>query len=395
MREKQVRKKRKISAAKAEKGRVKQAYFDYTLVAIIIFLVCFGLIMLYSTSSYSARLEHQGNHMYLLERQFKFSLLGIAGMLIVSKIPYHVYAYFAKPIYYIAFFLMMLVRTPMGIEVNGARRWLRIPGGTMQPAEVVKIAIVLLIAYLICEYEKAIVTRKALLTIFAWGIAASIGLYLLTENLSTAIIVFGMTCVMVFVAYPKSWPFVTAGGAVILGGFLLRKYGERIIHAIAGESDSFRIQRVLMWLDPGAYDKGFQVVQGLYAVGSGGFFGKGLGKSVQKMIIPEAQNDMIFSIICEELGVFGAMVVLLLFGLLLYRLLFVAQNAPDIYGMLLVTGIMAHITIQVVLNVAVVLNLIPTTGITLPFISAGGTSIVFLLAEMGIALSVSNSIELE
>ena len=136
-------------------------------------------------------------------------------------------------------------------------------------------------------------------------------------------------------------------------------------------------------------------MQGLYAIGSGGFFGKGLGNSAQKMVIPEAQNDMILSVICEELGVFGAIVLLTMFGILLYRLMFIAQNAPDTYGALMVTGIFAHIALQVIFNVAVVLNVIPTTGITLPFISYGGTSMLFLLMEMGIALSVSNRIEFD
>ena len=136
-------------------------------------------------------------------------------------------------------------------------------------------------------------------------------------------------------------------------------------------------------------------MQGLYAIGSGGFFGKGLGNSAQKMIIPEVQNDMILSIVCEELGVFGAIMVLLLFGLLLYRLMFIAQNAPDIYGSLIVTGIFAHVALQVILNVCVVINLIPTTGITLPFISYGGTSSLFLMSEMGLALSVARQIKFQ
>ena len=152
-----------------------------------------------------------------------------------------------------------------------------------------------------------------------------------------------------------------------------------------------------MWIDPEKYagNKGFQTLQALYAVGSGGFWGKGLGASTQKLIIPEVQNDMILSIICEELGVFGAIVVLVMFGMMLYRLMFIAQNAPDKYGSLIVTGIFAHIAIQVILNVAVVTNLIPNTGITLPFISYGGTSILFLMIEMGMALSVSRSIRFD
>lgn len=141
---------------------------------------------------------------------------------------------------------------------------------------------------------------------------------------------------------------------------------------------------------------GYQVLQGLYAIGSGGFFGKGLGNSAQKLgTIPEAQNDMIFSIVCEELGVFGAALLLLMFGYLLYRLFFIAQNAPDLLGALIVTGIFAQVALQVILNIAVVLNVVPATGITLPFISYGGTSIVFLMAEMGIALSVADKIRLK
>lgn len=161
-------------------------------------------------------------------------------------------------------------------------------------------------------------------------------------------------------------------------------------------STSFRLRRVIAWLHPEKYasDGSYQTLQGLYAIGSGGFFGKGLGNSAQKMIIPEVQNDMILSAICEELGVFGVIMILVIFGLLLYRLLFIAQNAPDVYGYMIVTGIFAHIALQVILNVAVVTNVIPNTGITLPFISYGGTSVLFLMAEMGIALGVSRKIKI-
>ena len=162
-------------------------------------------------------------------------------------------------------------------------------------------------------------------------------------------------------------------------------------------SDNFRLRRIIAWLNPEKYASSlsFQTLQGMYAIGSGGFFGKGLGNSAQKMIIPEVQNDFILTVICEELGVFGAIMVFVLFGLLLYRLLFIAQNAPDLYGALIVTGIFSHIAIQVILNVAVVVNLIPNTGITLPFISYGGTSVLFLMIEMGIALGVSRKIKIE
>ena len=163
-------------------------------------------------------------------------------------------------------------------------------------------------------------------------------------------------------------------------------------------SSSFRLRRILVWLHPEDYASGdgYQTIRALYAIGSGGFLGRGLGNSIQKLgSVPEAQNDMIFSIICEELGLFGAVCVILLFVLMLWRMMVIANNAKDLYGALLVTGIMSHIAIQVVLNIAVVTNTIPNTGVILPFISYGGTSLVFLMAEMGLALSVSKGIRLD
>lgn len=371
----------------------KVRYFDYGLLTIVIFLMCFGLVMLYSTSSYSAQIKF-GDSMYYFKRQAIFSVISFVGMMIVAKIDYHFYAKVAKMGYFIAFFLMALVLTPMGIEANHARRWIRLPGGMqMQPSEVTKIAVILFMAVLLCKAGKNIRKPKVLFRVFAWGAAAAAGVYLLTDNLSTAIIVLGVVCVMIFVAHPKTAPFLVFGA----GGCILAGIAIKILDAAMDTSSSFRLRRILVWLHPEQYisEGGFQVMQGLYAIGSGGFFGKGLGNSAQKMIIPEAQNDMILSIICEELGVFGAIVLLAMFGMLLYRLLFIAQNAPDLFGALLVTGVFAHIALQVILNVAVVLNVIPTTGITLPFVSYGGTSVVFLMAEMGLALGVSNRIRLE
>ena len=199
---------------------------------------------------------------------------------------------------------------------------------------------------------------------------------------------------MIFVAHPKTAPFVlTAGIGLPVGIVGVRGYVSSL-----GASGNFRFNRVLAWIDPEKYSDGggYQVLQGLYAIGSGGLFGKGLGNSTQKIqSIPEAQNDMIFSIICEELGLFGAVLLTILFVFLLYRLMFIAQNAPDLLGSLIVTGIFAHIALQVILNIAVVLNVIPTTGVTLPFISYGGTSILFLMTEMGIALNVSRQIRIK
>ncbi len=382
-----------MNKRKKEKQQ-KVEYFDYGLLAIIIFLVCFGLVMLYSTSSYNAQIKFDGDSMYFFRKQFLISIASFVGMIIVSKIDYHIYAKFGLLAYIGSFLLMALVLTPMGIEAYGARRWIRVPVfGQMQPAEVTKLAIIIFIPMLICAAGKRIGRTKVFIKIFLIGALAAGGVFFLTDNLSTAVIVMGMVCVMLFVAHPKTAPFI----AIVVAAVTAVVLGVRFLDNMMDTSTDFRLRRILVWLHPEEYagEGGFQVMQGLYAIGSGGFFGKGLGNSAQKMVIPEAQNDMILAIICEELGVFGAIVLLTLFAMMLYRLLFIAQNAPDTYGSLIVTGIFAHIAIQVILNIAVVLNLIPTTGITLPFVSYGGTSVLFLMAEMGVALGVSRKIQME
>ena len=382
---------KKKKREKKNKRPEKIRYYDYSLVAVLIFLVCFGLVMLYSTSAYSALISY-GDSMYYFKRQMVFCVAGFAGVYIISKFDYRWYTKIAKRLYFVSIFLMALVQTPIGKEVNGARRWLRLPAGQQfQPAELAKIAVILFIPLLICKIGKQITTLEGVIKVLVWGGISAACVYLLTDNLSTAIIVMGISCVMVFVVHPKTAPFI----AVAVGGITLIIIAVQILSASLTHTGNFRLKRILVWLEPEAHasEGGFQVMQALYAIGSGGFFGKGLGNSAQKMIIPEVQNDMILSIICEELGVFGAIIILILFGMLLYRLLFIAQNAPDMYGSLIVTGIFVHIALQVILNVAVVINLIPTTGITLPFISYGGTSILFLMVEMGIALGVSRRIQ--
>ena len=385
---------RKKSRTSKNKKRVnKTIYFDYSLLAVLVFLVCFGLVMLYSSSAYSA-LVNNNDSMYYFKRQIFFCVIGFIWMYMVSRIDYHNYIKYGRAIFYLAVVLMALVQTPLGVEVNGARRWIRLPlGQQFQPAELTKIAVILFIPVLICRMGKDIRKLEGWGKVLLWGIFAAGCVYLLTENLSTAVIVMGITCVMIFVVHPKTKFFI----GLAVAGLVLILIGVQILGAVLSTSESFRLRRILVWLNPEEYasEGGYQVMQGLYAIGSGGFFGKGLGNSAQKMVIPEVQNDMILSVICEELGVFGAIIVLVLFGFLLYRLRFIAQNAPDVYSSLVVTGIFTHIALQVLLNVMVVINLIPTTGITLPFISYGGTSILFLMAEMGVALGISGKIKIK
>lgn len=382
--------------SRRRKAVKKQAvhYFDYSLLAIIIFLMCFGLVMLYSISSYEARTEY-GDGMYFLKRQGLIGLGSIVVMMWVSRLDYHMFSKYAAMSYWGSMLLLALVKfTPLGIEVNGARRWFRLPANqSFQPAEIMKIAVIIFIPYLICRMGNKVHTLKGSLGVVEWGGLAALGVYVLTDNLSSAIIVMGISCCILFVVHKKQKIFLWIAG----GGVTVFVAGSYILGRLLENSTSFRLRRIIAWLNPEKYAStiSFQTVQGLYAIGSGGFFGKGLGNGVQKTVIPEVQNDMILSAICEELGVFGAIIILVLFGLLIYRLLFIAQNAPDLYGALIMTGIMSHIAIQVILNVMVVTNMMPNTGITLPFISYGGTSILFLMIEMGMALGISRRIKLE
>ncbi|MBU5429561.1 putative lipid II flippase FtsW [Kineothrix sp. MSJ-39] len=352
--------------------------------------------MLYSTSSYEATLDF-GNGAYYLRKQAMATVLGLVMMLFISVVDYHVWRRFALPAYLVSLVLVVLVKTPLGYEANGARRWIKIAGISLQPAEVVKITLILLLASVICIMGKQVRTLKGIAIVMGAAMIPAAMILLITKNMSSAIIIAGIAAVMLFVADPHYKRYILIALAVVGVAALAVLV---IVNAAKGGDTStggFRGTRILAWLNPEAYsdDKGFQTLQALYAIGSGGLWGKGLGQSMQKLgFLPEAQNDMVFSIICEELGLFGAFCVILLFVMLLWRMMVIANNAPDLFGALLVVGVMGHFAIQVVLNIAVVTNSIPNTGITLPFISYGGTSILFLMSEVGLVLNVSKSIRL-
>lgn len=366
--------------------KTKKSYFDYSLMFLIIFMLAFGLLMLYSTSSYNAAIE-SGDSTYYLKKQFKSTLLGLAVMFIVANIDYHKLTWAGIVGYVTSLILIALVLSPLGNEVNGARRWIIIGGMSIQPAEVAKLALIMLLALVINNRRQNIRKLGVTARIFALCIPPAAEILLITKNMSSALIIVGITFVMLFVASPKYSHYIIIGAA-----------GVSLIFAYLFLGSGFRSERVDAWMDPESYasGKGYQTLQALYAIGSGGLTGKGLGQSVQKLgYIPEAQNDMIFSIICEELGLFGGIAVILLFLMMIWRLLVIANNAEDLYGSMIVIGVMAHISIQVVLNIAVVTNVLPNTGITLPFISYGGTSILFLMMEMGLVLAVSKQIKME
>lgn len=374
-------------------------YFDYTLLFVLVFIVGFGLTMIYSTSSYTAQIE-EGDPEFYFRKQLIFTIIGFVLMVVETKIfDYHYLKKFAVVIYIGGLLCMFILKTPLGITRNGATRWIRVPGlGQFQPAELVKIGTIAMTALLIVRAGQNIKKFKTVIVIcIIAGFAPALLVYVLSSNMSSALIVALISVVMTFVAYPgyKIYVALTGLATVAFGAF----YSWIKKMAVSGKlTGKFRLNRVLVWLNPEKYidDKGYQTVQALYAIGSGGLFGKGLGKSLQKLgYIPESQNDMIFSIICEEIGLFGAIFVIIVFGVMLWRIAHVAQNAPDLFGTLLVSGVFAHIAIQVVLNIAVVTNFIPNTGVSLPFISYGGTSETILLAEIGLVLNVSSKIRLE
>ena len=380
--------------AMPRKKKKLRRYYDYSLLFTIIFLTVFGLVMIYSSSSYNAQI-HGLKASYYMTRQMYIALGGFAVMLIVSKMNYHIFAKFTIPAIVVSYACMLLVNfTPLGIEVNGKKRWLGTRSLRFQPAELVKITVILIMAVIITKMGKKINEWRT------WGmitvLIAPLALLVLMNNLSSGIIIFGIAIVMMFIACKRRWPFVLFV-ALVAAVFL---FAPPVAIALekAGVLHGYQLDRILVWKNPEAYPKdgGYQVLQGLYAIGSGGLLGKGLGQSIQKLsFLPEPQNDMIFAIICEELGLFGAVSVILIFLFMIYRFMRIAGSAPDIFGAFLVIGVMAHIAIQVILNIAVVTNVIPNTGITLPFISYGGTSVLFLMIEMGMVLSVSNSILLE
>lgn len=370
-----------MSRQQQKKNRIAGTGIDYSLLVVVVFLLGFGLVMLYSSSYYSASIKFNGDSAWYLKKQIISTAIGIIGMIFFMVVDYRVWKKYTWIIYIAANVAILLVMTPLGMEANGARRWLDLKVLTVQPAEIAKIAVILLLAAILSTNVKKINGLFPMLFIFMIALVPTALVFLITDNFSSALIIAAIGVIMLIVACRKNKGFIALMIVLVVAAMLA-------LVLLGG----FRATRILVWLDPEQYasEGGFQVLQGLYAIGSGGLFGKGLGQSVQKLgFVPEAQNDMIFTIICEELGLFGGIAVLLLFAFLIWRFMVVANNAADLFGSLIVVGVMAHIAVQVILNVAVVTKTVPNTGITLPFISYGGTSVLFLLSEIGMVLSVS------
>lgn len=359
----------------------RQPPIDWPFAILVLIILAFGLIMMFS-ASYPNALWQYGDGMYFIRRQGIFGMLGLVAMFAASRVDYHLLHRFSFPVMLGTLFLLVVVLFLP--EQSGVHRWIRIGPASVQPSEIAKFAVILLFAHIISVNYKHMkkFTYGVLPFLLVLGVLA--GLMLLEPHLSGTVLIFAIGSVMMFVGGTGLvWFGLALGGLVASVAGLLILFPDMIWYVR---------DRLEYWIDPFSdpLGKGLQTIQSMYAIGSGGLFGLGLGNSRQKhLYLPEPENDFVFSIVCEELGFVGAMVVILLFVGLMLRGVYIAYKAKDKFGSMLVVGIVAQVTIQAALNIAVVTNTIPNTGISLPFFSYGGSSLVMLLGEMGVVLSVS------
>ena len=355
---------------------------DLPFLVLVLTLVGFGLVMLGSASG-AVALYRRGDAFAYLRPQLLYAAMGIAGLWLASRVDYHIFHKLAWPLLGVSLVLLAVVLFMP--EYNGCKRWLVLPGvGTLQPSEIAKFAVVLVFSHIISLNHDRMGSFAVGVVPFVLVLGVVAVLMLLEPHLSGTLLILGIGAVLMFVGGTGLRWFVLAGvgGAAAIGAAIV----------IMPDLVPYAASRLSSWLDPFAdpLGDGHQTIQSLYAIGSGGAAGLGLGNSRQKhLFVPEPQNDFIFSILCEELGFVGACAVIVLFALLLWRGITLAAHAPDRFGALLVVGFVVQVALQAVLNMAVVTNTIPNTGISLPFFSSGGTSLMMLLGEMGIVLSVS------
>ena len=370
------------AALARRRGLAAQYPLDLPFLVLVLTLVAFGLVMLFS-ASYAVALYRRGDAYAYIRPQLLYAALGLVAMWLASRVDYHIYHKLAWPVLGVS--LVLLVVVLFMPEYNGCKRWLVIPGvGTLQPSEIAKFAVVLAFSHIISLNASRMKSFSVGVLPFGLVLGTVAVLMLLEPHLSGTLLILGIGAVLMFVGGTGLKWFVLAGaGAVGAVGAAVAVMPDLVPYAAS---------RLASWLDPFAdpLGDGHQTIQSLYAIGSGGATGLGLGNSRQKhMFVPEPQNDFIFSIVCEELGFVGALAVVTLFVLLLLRGITLAVHAPDRFGGLLVVGFVVQVAMQAALNIAVVANTIPNTGISLPFFSSGGTSLMMLLGEMGIVLSVS------
>lgn len=372
---------------------------DIKLGVALVLLTAFGIVMVLSASAYNCSISRscQYDPMFFAKRQAVFAIGGIILAMGIKKwFPYRILDYMSIFLYVISIVFIFLLKTSLGVEVNHATRWLKI-GIQFQVAEVVKIALILWLATIVKGAAQHMDNWKIMIMIWVFGTIPAVLLFSISNDLSSSLVILGITFGMslIYTQYTKTHIFILLSS---LGAVLACRYFGALNLPTQEELDkmSFRFGRIAAWIAPERYasSQGYQTIQALYAIGSGGIMGKGLGNGIQKLTkIPEAQNDMIFAVICEELGVVGATVLLVLFGYMVYQLVRISMSCKDVYGRAIVTGIWLQIILQVAINVSVCLNVIPNTGISLPFISYGGTSILLLMIEIGFVFSVFNEMD--
>ena len=360
---------------------------DLPFAAIVLALLAFGLVMMFS-ASYAYSYYHEGNSFYYITRQLIFALIGVTVMLLVSFVDYHFWHKFAIPVYAVA--LILLVLALFAPAQSGVHRWITVAGVSVQPSEIAKFAIILIFSDYAVRFRKEIRLYS-----FRYGILPYlalllpiVGLLVAEPHLSGTVLCCGIALIMMFVGGTSAKWFIGGGIAVGVG----------LVGVLLSGVIKYAQTRLDVWFDPwsDALGKGWQTIQSLYAIGSGGITGVGLGNSRQKQLyISEPQNDFVFAVVCEELGLIGALAVIFLFALLVWRGFVIGLRAPDTFGMLLAVGVTTQIGMQAALNIAVVSNTIPNTGISLPFFSYGGSSLVMLLFEMAIVLSVSRQSQIK
>ncbi len=366
---------------KKNRKKIKLKSGDFWLMLFTLMLVIFGLIMVFSASYYYSISQDGTAYSYLL-RHGMWVIIGLGAMIFGAAFDYRRYKKLAIPVCILSVILLILVLTPLGQTTNGATRWLRLGPITIMPGEIAKLAAILFVAWFLSEDTNRIksILRGILPLIGVAGVYG--GLIIMQPNLSTAITVCGIIIAMMLVAGLKWRYVVTAGGVGVAG----------ILSIVLFMKDSYWYTRLTSFTDPFAdpLNEGYQAVQSLLALGSGGLFGVGLGKSVQKnLYLPEPQNDFILAIIGEELGFVGLLLLIVLYCLFIWRGTHVAINAPDQFGMLLASGIVLMVAIQVILNIAVVTSSMPPTGINLPFISYGGNALLIFMFSAGVLINIS------
>ena len=381
MRRKAVERKHLLAA---KGGRIDVPFLLLTLLLTVI-----GLVMLFSASFPSAYYE-KGDPAYYFKRQAIFAAIGMVGLVFAAKFNYQRWRGAARLLLIFSVFLLMLVLIPgIGISHNNARRWLGIDQVfTFQPSEIAKLAVIVYFADSISKKREKMLQWREGIVPYAVILGVLSILMLLEPHLSGTILIVGTGAIMMAVGGMQGWLIGAGVGGVAAVAVLFVK-------AVEAGIISYGASRITMWHDPwlDTSDDGYQMVQSLIAIGSGGLLGLGLGKGRQKFLyLPEEHNDFIFAVVCEELGLIGACIIMLIFALLLLRGFWIALHARDRFGTLLVVGIMTHLGLQVFLNIAVVTGLVPATGISLPFFSYGGTALALQLVEMGIVLSVSRQI---